>query len=62
VLLVIVPFSLALYLLVEKPGMHLGGIVCRKLLKHEKRQRIIPADIPALERPLEAAVSSSDER
>jgi len=57
-LFVIVPFSLALYLLVEKPGMRLGGIMCRKLLKHEKRQRIMPADTPVLERPLESAVSS----
>ncbi len=57
-LLVIVPFSLALYLLIEKPGMHLGGILCRKLLKHEKGHRIIAADTVAFDRPLESAVAS----
>jgi len=57
-LLVITPFSLALYLLIEKPGMRLGEIVRSKLLKPEKGQSIIPSDTAALDRPLESALSS----
>jgi peptidoglycan/LPS O-acetylase OafA/YrhL len=58
-LLVIFPFSLSIYLLIEKPGIRLGEIAHRKLLKHKKKQRIIlTTDIPVLERPLERAVSS----
>ncbi len=57
-LLIIVPFSVASYLLIEKPGIRLGAIVCRKLLKHEKSQSTMPADTVALDRPLESVLSS----
>jgi peptidoglycan/LPS O-acetylase OafA/YrhL len=59
-LFVIVPFSLAVYLLIEKPGIHLGAILYRKLRKHEKGHRMIPVETVALERPLESAIASQN--
>lgn len=58
-LLVIVPFCLAIYLLIEKPGIRLGEITRRKFLKERKRQTIaLVTDTPVLDRPLESAMPS----
>ena len=58
-LLVIFPFSLAIYLLIEKPGIRVGERVRRKLFRQEKTQARAPiADIAVSDRPLESALSS----
>jgi peptidoglycan/LPS O-acetylase OafA/YrhL len=58
-LLVIFPFSLAIYLLIEKPGIRLGEIVRDKFLKQGKMQTAaLVSNPPILDRPLESALSS----